>query len=85
MLQKLRRAMVDPIDRFSRISSKSTRATSLRTKDDPIAGGQGRSAVGKLHFIGAIELSPDAIRAASVSRAARLLGAQHQRLRHRRC
>lgn len=32
-----------------------------RTKADPIAGEQGRSAIGKLQIIGAIELSPDGL------------------------
>ena len=30
-----------------------------RTEADLIGGGQGRSAIGKLHFIGAIEVSPE--------------------------
>ena len=60
MLQKLRRAMVDP-DRslLEALVEVDESDIPYRTKSDPIAGGQGRSAVGKLHFIGAIELSPD--------------------------
>jgi transposase-like protein len=60
MLQKLRRAMVDPnrsvLEDLVEVDESDI---PYRTKADPIAGGQGRSAVGKLHFIGAIELSPD--------------------------
>ena len=60
MLQKLRRAMVDP-DRslLEDLVELDESDIPYRTKADPIAGGQGRSAIGKLHFIGAIELSPD--------------------------
>jgi hypothetical protein len=60
MLQKLRRAMVDP-DRslLEDLVEVDESDIPYRTKSDPIAGGQGRSAVGKLHFIGAIELSPE--------------------------
>ena len=62
MLQKLRRAMVDP-DRslFEDLVEVDESDIPYRTKADPIAGGQGRSAVGKLHIIGAIELSPDGL------------------------
>jgi Zn ribbon nucleic-acid-binding protein len=60
MLQKLRRAMVDP-DRslLEDLVEVDESDIPYRTKADPIAGGQGRSAIGKQHFIGAIELSPD--------------------------
>jgi Zn ribbon nucleic-acid-binding protein len=60
MLQKLRRAMIDP-DRslLENLVEVDESDIPYRTKSDPIAGGQGRSAVGKLHFIGAIEISPD--------------------------
>lgn len=60
MLQKLRRAMIDP-DRslLEDLVEVDESDIPYRTKADPIAGGQGRSAVGKLHFIGAIELSPE--------------------------
>ena len=62
MLQKLRRAMVDP-DRSLLEDLVEVDASDIpfRTKSDPIAGGQGRSPVGKLHIIGAIELSPDGL------------------------
>jgi Zn ribbon nucleic-acid-binding protein len=62
MLQKLRRAMVDP-DRslLEDLVEVDESDIPYRTKSDPIAGGQGRSAVGKLHFIGAIELSPEGL------------------------
>jgi transposase-like protein len=60
MLQKLRRAMVDPhrslLEDLVEVDESDI---PYRTNADPIAGGQGRSAIGKLHFIGAIELSPD--------------------------
>jgi transposase-like protein/Zn ribbon nucleic-acid-binding protein len=60
MLQKLRRAMVDPDRSFlDDLVEVDESDIPYRTKNDPIAGGQGRSPVGKLHFIGAIELSPD--------------------------
>ena len=60
MLHKLRRATVAP-DRSLLVDLVEVDETDIpyRTKDDPITGGQGRSAVGKLHVIGAIELSPD--------------------------
>ncbi len=60
MLQKLRRAMVDPDRGFPEdIVEVDESDIPYRTKDDPVAGGQGRSAIGKLHIIGAIELSPE--------------------------
>lgn len=60
MLQKLRRAMVDP-DRslLADLIEVDETGIPFRTKDDPVAGGQGRSHIGKLLVIGAIELSPD--------------------------
>ena len=60
MLQKLRRAMVDP-DRglLEDLVEVDETEIPFRTKDDPVAGGQGRSHVGKLLVIGAIELSPE--------------------------
>lgn len=62
MLQKLRRAMIDP-DRslLEDLVEVDESDIPYRTKDDPVAGGQGRSAIGKLHIIGAIELSPDGL------------------------
>ena len=60
MLQKLRRAMVDP-DRSLLADLIEVDETEIpfRTKDDPVAGGQGRSHIGKMLVIGAVELSPD--------------------------
>jgi len=60
MLHKLRRAMVDP-DRslLSDFAEVDETEIPYRTKDDPVGGGQGRSHVGKLLVIGAIELSED--------------------------
>ena len=60
ILQKLRRAMVDP-DRslLEDVVEVDESDIPYRTKADPVAGGQGRSAIGKLHIIGAIELSPE--------------------------
>jgi transposase-like protein len=60
MLHKLRRAMVDP-DRTPLLDLVEVDETEIpyRTKDDPVAGGQGRSHVGKLLVIGAIELSEE--------------------------
>ena len=62
MLQKLRRAMIDP-DRslLEDLVEVDESDIPYRTKDDPVAGGQGRSAIGKLHIIGAIELSPNGL------------------------
>lgn len=62
MLQKLRRAMVDP-DRslLEYLVEVDESDIPYRTKADPVAGGQGRSQIGKLHIIGAIELSPDGL------------------------
>jgi transposase-like protein len=60
MLLKLRRAMVDPDRTFLEdLVEVDESDIPYRTKDDPIAGGQGRSAIGKLHIIGAVELSPE--------------------------
>lgn len=54
---KLRRAMVDP-DRSPLRGLVEVDETSIpfRRKDDPPAGGQGRSAVGKIAVIGAVEI-----------------------------
>src|ERR1700752_927655 len=58
LLHKLRRAMVDP-DRLplAELVEVDESETPYRPKDDPPAGGQGRSHVGKLLIIGAVELS----------------------------
>jgi predicted RNA-binding Zn-ribbon protein involved in translation (DUF1610 family) len=60
MLHKLRRAMVDP-DRTPLRGLAEVDETEIpyRTKNDPVAGGQGRSHIGKLLVIGAIELSEE--------------------------
>ncbi len=58
MLQKLRRAMVDP-ERAKLAGTVEVDETSIpfRTVDDPVAGGQGRSPIGKLPLICAVELN----------------------------
>jgi len=60
LLHKLRRAMVDP-DRLPLVELVEVDESEIpyRTKDDPPAGGQGRSHVGKLLIIGAVELSAE--------------------------
>ena len=60
LLQKLRRAMVDP-DRsmLEGVVEVDETAIPLRSKDDPPAGGQGRSPQGKMLVAGAVELSPE--------------------------
>ena len=62
MLQKLRRAVIDPDRSLLEALVEIDKSDILyRTKDDPVAGGQRRSAICKLHIIGAIELSPDGL------------------------
>lgn len=83
MLQKLRRAMVDP-DRslLEYLVEVDESDIPYRTKADPVAGGQGRSQIGKLHIIGAIELSPDGLpRRIRLAPLRRFHRHQHQRLR----
>ena len=60
MCHKLRRAMVDP-DREPLGGIVEIDETSIvcRTKDEPVAGGQGRSSVGKILVVGAVELLED--------------------------
>jgi len=60
LLTKLRRAMVAP-DRSLLETLVEVDETEIpfRTKDDPPAGGGGRSAVGKMFVAGAVELSCD--------------------------
>lgn len=60
LLHKLRRAMVDP-DRLPLADLVEVDDSDIpyRTKNDPPAGGQGRSHVGKLLIIGAVELLAD--------------------------
>jgi transposase-like protein len=60
LLHKLRRAMVAP-DRSLLEDVVEADETELpfRSKDDPPAGGQGRSPIGKMFVAGAVELSPE--------------------------
>lgn len=59
LLHKLRRAMVDP-DRspLEDVVEVDETDIPLRRRNDPPAGGQGRSPVGKMLVAGAVELSP---------------------------
>ena len=71
MCAKLRRAMVDP-DRRPLAGLLEVDETTLnyRTKHDPIAGGQGRSQIGKLPVIGAVEVigeHPGRLRLATIA------------------
>ena len=64
MLQKLRRAMVDPErsllgSEIGGVMEVVETEMALRRKDDPPAGGQGRSPQGKMFVAGAVEVSPD--------------------------
>jgi hypothetical protein len=60
LLQKLRRAMVDPgRGLLEGVVEIDETEIPLRRKDDPPAGGQGRSPQGKMLVAGAVELSPD--------------------------
>lgn len=60
LLQKLRRAMVDPgRGLLEGVVEIDETEIPLRRKDDPPAGGQGRSPQGKMFVAGAVELSPD--------------------------
>jgi len=56
LLHKLRKSMVDP-DRDPLAGMVEVDETSIafRTKDDPVAGGQGRSHDGKILIVGAVE------------------------------
>jgi hypothetical protein len=60
LLHKLRRAMVNP-DRspLGDIVEVDESEIPLRRKNDPPAGGQGRSPIGKMLLAGAVELSPE--------------------------
>jgi hypothetical protein len=60
LLQKLRRAMVDPgRGLLEGVVEIDETEIPLRRKDDPPAGGRGRSPQGKMLVAGAVELSPD--------------------------
>lgn len=57
LLHKLRKAMVDPDrDPLAGIVEIDESSLPYRLKDEPVAGGQGRSAIGKMVIAGAIEL-----------------------------
>lgn len=59
LLHKLRRAMVAPgRSLLDDLVEADETEIPFRTKDDPLAGGQGRSPVGKMLVAGAVELSP---------------------------
>lgn len=60
LLHKLRRAMVDPErSPLAELVEVDETTLPLRGKDEPPAGGQGRSGQGKMAVAGAVELSPD--------------------------
>ena len=60
LLHKLRHAMVDPHRLpLAELVEVDESEIASRTRDDPPAGGQGRSHIGKLLLIGAVELSAD--------------------------
>lgn len=72
LLTKLRRAMVDPgRSLLEGVVEIDETEIPLRRKDDPPAGGQGRSSQGKMFVAGAVELSPEGqprrIRLASIA------------------
>lgn len=57
LLHKLRKAMVDPDrDPLEGIVEIDETVIPFRTKDEPVAGGQGRSSIGKMPVAGAVEL-----------------------------
>lgn len=57
LLHKLRKAMVDPDrDPLEGIVKIDETVIPFRTKDEPVAGGQGRSSIGKMPVAGAVEL-----------------------------
>jgi transposase-like protein len=68
---KLRRAMVDPDRRpLGGLLEIDETTLNYRTKQDPIAGGQGRSPIGKLPLIGAVEVigeHPGRLRLATIA------------------
>jgi hypothetical protein len=57
MCAKLRRAMVDPgRDKLNGVVEVDKATLPFRTKDEPVAGGQGRSKIGKMTVIVAVEI-----------------------------
>jgi hypothetical protein len=59
LLHKLRKAMVDPErDPLEGMVEVDESSIVYRTKDDPVAGGQGRSAEGKILIAAAVETLP---------------------------
>ncbi len=72
---KLRKAMVDPErDPLSGLIEVDETALAFRTKNDPVAGGAGRSHDGKLLVVGAVEVgdgnAPGRLRLAEIASAA---------------
>jgi predicted RNA-binding Zn-ribbon protein involved in translation (DUF1610 family) len=60
LLQKLRRAMVDPgRSLLEGVVEIDETEMPLRRKDEPPVGGGGRSPIGKMFVAGAVELSPE--------------------------
>ena len=60
LLHKLRRAMVAPDRSLLEDLVEIDEATlALRTAQEPPTGGQGRSPIGKMRIVGAVELSPE--------------------------
>jgi transposase-like protein/Zn ribbon nucleic-acid-binding protein len=60
LLHKLRRAMVDPDrDPLEGMIEVDESSIVYRTKNDPVAGGRGRSAEGKILIVAAVETLPD--------------------------
>jgi transposase-like protein len=59
LLHKLRRAMVNPdrekLGGYEEIVEIDETSIPFRTKNEPVGGGQGRSPIGKLNIIGAVE------------------------------
>lgn len=60
LLHRLRKAMVDP-ERGGLVGVIETDETTIpfRTKDEPVAGGQGRSPIGKMIVVGGVEVYDD--------------------------
>lgn len=72
LLHRLRKAMVDPErDPLTGVVEIDESTIPFRTSNEPVAGGQGRSPIGKMAIIGAVELNdgktPGRIRLAPIS------------------